>query len=103
MSGSSSSPSLGEFELTPYAAVRSIAVGFDVQLYSDHDVAWILWERTAFPFCDMAFLRGQILDFFTYRSYGFDGCCRCGRPTMEPGVTMCEPCDRELVMEGYPV
>lgn len=43
---------------------REVAQSAGVTPYSDEELDCVLWEHTAFPFCDVSYLRGQLEEFF---------------------------------------
>jgi hypothetical protein len=43
---------------------RKIASSAGVITYSDDELDSVLWEHTAFPFCDVPYLQGQLEEFF---------------------------------------
>jgi hypothetical protein len=42
--------------------VRLVASEHGVYGLSDDDVEYLLWERTAWPICDVPYLRRQVID-----------------------------------------
>lgn len=52
------------FDPTWHDMVRLVATAHHRHNLTDEQIEWLLWERTAFPFADPAYVLRQIDGFF---------------------------------------
>lgn len=90
-----SHPSLGGITWQDWTRLTASDVG--VHGLTDEQVDWLLWERTAFPFAPVTYIRDQLIDQLTRgdRSMPEDEVPPINHRPGEP----LEPLDRETIVE----